>query len=619
MATFTLPNTKTGGSQTVNASSLADAESQAQGAGTWSPAAGTYGANSVGAFDPGSAGGAGAAVSSNTSSAAAGSNYAGINAYSAQASGVTQAQLAEQQREFNAQLAWAQQMWQNQGLPQLIIQQRSQALQEQQYQFQMQQATQNMALQQAGVLGYYQAPSASATPNVVSNINQMLGNTTGGLGQPAPSPTSNLAPGTVVRTSSNQFGVVGQNGQITPGDVTNPTIAAAIRNNAGIVTVPDSAFYISGAGSGQSAASSYKPGTVLRDASNNFAVVNPDGSIRTAATTDPTVAAAINANGGIVTVPNLQAAIAAAPTPNPTGSPAAPTATSASGTVNGPNGVPLPAGAVPTLAGQQQQFTEALQAQQQQFAQAQQQAQLGLSYLTQAAQLQGPQNVFQQSNFFRGAQANPNVPLFLQSLANNTAASTLPAFQGVGSTPPNPLSMSTLTSGLTGGQGGQPFNSNMMVSGGQSGQPVSVGPVASASNGLFNTNMEVAGGQGGQPMSVGPVASMGPNGPIYNSNMMVSGGQGGQAGAQGGLMGGATGGNNPGFNADQSLQAIRNISNMGASQLAPGTLERLTPDELQAFGSGLGAIGSSLPAFMQQYQQSRPQQQAMTGDMTLSA
>lgn len=156
------------------------------------------------------------------------------------------------------------------------------------------------------------------------------------------------------------------------------------------------------------------------------------------------------------------------------------------------------------------------------------QGNLGLQYLTQAAQLQGPQNVFQLSNFNRGAQGNQNVPVFLQALANNNASSALPAFQGTGSTAPTPLSMSTL---------------------------------------------------------------------------------------QGGLLGSG----NQGFNANQSLNTIAGISNAGAGKLAPGTLERLTPEELQAFGSGLGAVGNSLPSFLQQYQQSRPQQSAMTGDVGLAA
>jgi len=61
------------------------------------------------------------------------------------------------------------------------------------------------------------------------------------------------------------------------------------------------------------------------------------------------------------------------------------------------------------------------------------------------------------------------------------------------------------------------------------------------------------------------------------------------------------------------------VSNAGAQSLAPGSLERLTPDELAAFGSGLKAVGNSLPAFMQQYSASRLGQSALGGDIGLAA
>jgi hypothetical protein len=44
----------------------------------------------------------------------------------------------------------------------------------------------------------------------------------------------------------------------------------------------------------------------------------------------------------------------------------------------------------------------------------------------------------------------------------------------------------------------------------------------------------------------------------------------------------------------------------------------LSPDELQAFGSGLGAVGGSLPTFMNQYLQSRIGQTGQTGAPTLA-
>jgi hypothetical protein len=147
-----------------------------------------------------------------------------------------------------------------------------------------------------------------------------------------------------------------------------------------------------------------------------------------------------------------------------------------------------------------------------------QQAQLGQQYLTTAAQLQGPQNTFQLSNYLRGAQGNPNVPTYLQSLAQNIG---LPTFQAPGTTPPT---------------------------------------------------AQTAGGLAGQ--------------------------LGGWQNAT------------PGWDYAQTLGTMQGIANRGAQALGPGVLERLTPDELQAFGSGLGAVGGSLPTFLQQYAQSRATQGA---------
>lgn len=142
-----------------------------------------------------------------------------------------------------------------------------------------------------------------------------------------------------------------------------------------------------------------------------------------------------------------------------------------------------------------------------------QQGQLGQQYLATAAQLQGPQNTFQLSNYLRGAQGNPNVPTYLQSLANNTG---MAAFQGPGTTPPTANTMGGLAQQLAGQASGT-----------------------------------------------------------------------------------------PGWDYAQTLGTMQGIANRGAQALAPGALERLTPEELQAFGSGLGAVGGSLPSFLQQYQQSR--------------
>jgi len=77
-----------------------------------------------------------------------------------------------------------------------------------------------------------------------------------------------------------------------------------------------------------------------------------------------------------------------------------------------------------------------------------QQGQLGQQYLSTAAQLQGPQNTFQLSNYLRGAQGNPNVPVYLQNLANNIGQTP---FQATGTTAPTPQS----AAGLVGQMGGQ--------------------------------------------------------------------------------------------------------------------------------------------------------------------
>src|SRR5499427_7247989 len=139
-------------------------------------------------------------------------------------------------------------------------------------------------------------------------------------------------------------------------------------------------------------------------------------------------------------------------------------------------------------------------------------ANLGQQYLATAAQLQGPQNTFQLSNYLRGAQGNQNVPTYLQSLAGGVS---MPAFQATGTNAPT-----------------------------------------------LQTAAGIAGQLGGAQSAT------------------------------------------PGWDYNQTL--------------GTGALERLSPDELAAFGSGLGAVGGSLPSFMQQYQQSRVAQQAPVAQTALA-
>jgi hypothetical protein len=74
-------------------------------------------------------------------------------------------------------------------------------------------------------------------------------------------------------------------------------------------------------------------------------------------------------------------------------------------------------------------------------------ARTGLDYLTQAAQLGGPGDYFQQSNFFRGAQGNPQVPTFLSALQNGV---TMSGFGATGTQAPDVQSTANLASRLTG-------------------------------------------------------------------------------------------------------------------------------------------------------------------------
>jgi hypothetical protein len=164
-----------------------------------------------------------------------------------------------------------------------------------------------------------------------------------------------------------------------------------------------------------------------------------------------------------------------------------------------------------------------------------QQGQLGQQYLATASQLQGPQNTFQLSNYLRGAQGNPNVPVYLQNLQNNLG---LPSFQAPGDTTPQQNTI------------------------------------------------------GGLQQQMG-----------YNGPAGTTGTGGGGAGQ-------------PGWDYNQTLQSIQGIAQRGGQALAPGSLERLSPEELQAFGSGLGAAGYSLPSFLSQYQNSRVGQQAGSGVMS---
>jgi len=343
-----------------------------------------------------------------------------------------------------------------------------------------------------------------------------------------------------------------------------------------------------GGGAAAAAGLGLQAGTVVRTNGNQFGVVNSDGSIAPQNDSNwPTIYGAIQAGSGIQTVTDAQWAQGTAP-----------------GAGAGGGGTPQ---GVPTLAAQAQwaqlygQNAPPTTGQQTLAAIAQAAALSGMyqgmpteaarefnanlaqQYLSTAAQLQGPQNTFQLSNYLRGAQGNPNVPAYIQALAAGTG---LPAFAAPGSTPPTPQSATGLLSQLGGTGGGAAQNQTM-------------GPTFSPNAPAAQT----AGGGGAQTAQTAQTAGGAPT-------LSFAGG------AQNApILGGRSA--TPGWNYNQTLGAIGQIMSQGAQALGPGSLERLSPDELAAFGSGLGQLGGSLPAFMQAYAQSRLGQQAPVPMMAL--
>lgn len=75
----------------------------------------------------------------------------------------------------------------------------------------------------------------------------------------------------------------------------------------------------------------------------------------------------------------------------------------------------------------------------------------GMDYLKFASTLGGPSNVFQQADFFRGAQQTGQMPTFLNALASNTA---LPSFQSAGGVAPTAQTAGGLAGQLGGAGGG---------------------------------------------------------------------------------------------------------------------------------------------------------------------
>ena len=487
-------------------------------------------------------------TNTNTNSTDALSNFFG------QTSGITQQQLAQQKAEFDAQLQFAKDQMAQLGIPQLQINQFAAQMQQEQFQSQLALATQaqsyNQAATTAGLTGYYTPPAA--VPNMTPYTNQQAWQP-GQSWSPGQLNVNQAGAGTGLASGTGYF--VGTDGRVHVGSPQG-TGQAGWGSSQGTMAASgwapgtqssDPNVFLQPPSAGGTGTAGGTAGVSLQTVGQAGYFIGTDGRVHVGSPTG-TGQAGWGSNQG------LQAAAGWAPgttssdpnvflTPQSQvpATPPAPTAPTGGAAATGTGGPGQPPGSQMTmqlgqLLGQYngmptEQATEFQQSQAQQYAEfarnlALQQGQLGQQYLSTAAQLQGPQNTFQLSNYLRGAQVNPNVPLYLQNLASNVG---MAPFQASGNIAPTPQS----AGGLTGQMAGQ----------------------TSAT---------------------------------------------------------------PGWNYGQTLGTINQIAQQGAQSLGPGSLERLTPDELQAFGSGLGAAGYSLPSFLQQYAQSRVGQQAPVAQTSLA-
>jgi hypothetical protein len=122
------------------------AEAEARG---WTPSMGTFGTRSQ--EDSGSSSGSG---TGGGGVLPGGTDLASLQKFFGQTAGFSREELAEKARQFNETLAQTEQQWEREGKPRLQIDQDLQSLRRWQ-------AEQDIALQQAQVTGYYNAPSAA--------------------------------------------------------------------------------------------------------------------------------------------------------------------------------------------------------------------------------------------------------------------------------------------------------------------------------------------------------------------------------------------------------------------------------------------------------------------------
>jgi hypothetical protein len=192
----------------------------------------------------------------------------------------------------------------------------------------------------------------------------------------------------------------------------------------------------------------------------------------------------------------------------------------------------------------------------------------------------------QAANYARGIQ-NTQVPAFLNNLLSGQNGTLATGGSGLST----PLSLGTLAGNL-GANGRMPavgaVGGGTWDPGSQVFQPAGQGP-GSASMSVPGVIGSPGAGQG--------YTALGTAGTAYNQN----GGGTAATNSTAGMSG------TPGSQADmtQALGQASKVAQAGGSALGPQAWESLSPDEQQMFGSMVGAVGGSMPTFLQQYQQSR--------------
>jgi hypothetical protein len=513
-----------------------------------------------------------------------------VLAAAAQSAGTTREALAESARQFNATLAQQQLMWQQQGLPELEIAQRSQALEDEQFRAQLALAqltqAQANAATVAGLTGYYNAPDITPTGSAVQQM---------------------------------------QYGQPVGGGGGYPTATAATPGAAGGAFTPSTqAQYIQartqqlqGQGMGaaqaqQTAQSEWSQGYAQ---SGNVAYGLPQGISFTAPTT-PTQAAAAPAASTWQAPTSAQWMTARTAQLQQNGMGAAQAAQTAqsewaqgyaqSGNVayGMPQGIsftPPPAAAAPVA--QAPAATGGAASSQDQYMAARMQQLMSV-----AGMGQGQAQQTAAAEWAQGYAQSGNVAYGMPTGYSATGAPPA-ATGGVGATGgtsgvPNgtttPLGTQTLAGAaqqaqLSGMYNGAPtesareFNStqalNYLTQAAQLNGPANVFDQASFLRG--------ASSQPNMPSFLGALAS--------NTSLPSFNGVGSQQATpvtMQSLAGGLAGG---GMNTDQALSQIGSIFQKGPSQLAAGSIERMTPSELAIFKAGGAKLGYSPDDWLKQY------------------